>query len=195
MSTFVHTSSHSHLTKSLNECPRWECKPTLKEHASQLSTVLKEKTLQLSPTLKDGIVSRNNACHVESCISVKAESHERLNRCDSVAGRLAWMTGAWATSVCVFKHSATMNQERVCSSLRERRQNEEILPNSSNYVFKRAILSPQLSTGCQILNMFEVNRWSNSTIQSPRLTAACSHERLHRRCSFSNGIAAIQSLV
>ncbi len=60
---------------------------------------------------------------------------------------------------CVFKHSANVNQKRVCSPLRERRQNDEILPNFSNYLFKRAIQSPQLTTGRQIFNTFKVNHW------------------------------------
>ncbi len=86
-------------------------------------------------------------------------SHEWLDRCDSVADRLAWIGGSWPTSDCVFKHSATVNQKRVCSSLCDRRQNDEILPNSSNYSFKWAIQSLRLATDCQILNMFKVNGW------------------------------------
>ncbi len=35
--------------------------------------------------------------------------------------QISWIAGSWATSDCVFKHSATVNQRRACSSLYERR--------------------------------------------------------------------------
>ncbi len=99
-------------------------------------------------------------------------------------------------SKCVFKHSATVNQRRMCSSPRERWQNDDIFTNSNNYLFKRAIQLPQLATGCQILNIFQVNRWLlHSTTQLPQLAAVSLHERLCCWCSFSNGITVIQSFV
>ncbi len=104
----------------------------------------------------------------------KAHSHERLNHHDSVAGRLAWIASDWAISDCVFKHLATVNQKRVCSSLRERQQNNEILQNSSNYFFRRVIQSLQLTTGCQILNMFKVNHWLLRLCNSDAVTGNCS---------------------
>ncbi len=36
----------------------------------QLSPMLKEDASQLSPTSKDGTVSKNTATHIESCISM-----------------------------------------------------------------------------------------------------------------------------
>ncbi len=100
--------------------------------------------------------------------NIKARSHGRLNRRDSVATRLAWITGCWATSDCVFKHSATANWKRVCC------QNDKILPNSSNYLFKRTIQSLRLTTGCQILNTFKVNRWLLRHHNSVAATNSCA---------------------
>ncbi len=101
----------------------------------------------------------------------------------------------WATSDCVFKHSATVNRKRVCSSLREGWQNDETLSNSSNYLFKRAIQSLWLVTGCQILNKFKVNRWSLQLRNSVATKVAVHlHEWLRWWGSFSDWIAAILSL-
>ncbi len=104
---------------------------------------------------------------------LKAHSYEQLNHSDSVTGRLAWIAGSWATSDCVFKHSVTMNRKRVCSSLRKRWQNDEILQNSSNYLFRRAIQSSRLATGCQILNMFKVKCWLLRHRNSVAATGSC----------------------
>ncbi len=131
------------------------------------------------------------------CMFYKPCSRERLNHCDSNAGRLAWITGSWVTSDCKFKHSATVNQKRVCSSLCERRQNSEILPNSNNYLFKRAIQSLLLVTGCQILNMFKVNRWLLRLLNSITTTSSCVFTRATvllaflQRWNFGNSVAHV----
>ncbi len=129
-------------------------------------------------------------------IQTKARLHELLNHRDSVAGTLAWIASGWATSNCMFKHSATVNWKRVCSFLHKRQQNDEILPNSNNYLFKWSIQLPRLATGCKILNKFTVNRWFlrlRNSVAAPATVR--SHEWLHRWGYFSNGIVAIQLLM
>ncbi len=108
-----------------------------------------------------------------SSFPLKARSHERMNHRNSVASRLALITDNWATSDCVFQHSATVNRKRLWSSLCERRQNDEILPNSSNHLFKWAIPSLRQVTDCQILNMFKVNRWLPWLCNSVAATGSC----------------------
>ncbi len=120
---------------------------------------------------------------------LKARSHERLNHCDSVAGRLVWIAGRWAT-----KCSTTVNWKRVCSSLCERWQNDEILPNSSNCLFKQAIWVA--ATRNQLPNFEHVqSKLLGSATQSPQPAAVHSHQWLFRWHPFSDGIAAIQLLV
>ncbi len=103
-------------------------------------------------------MSRGQGQSEQATNLLKTHSCEWMNHRDSVTGRQARIADSWTTSDCVFQHSAIVNRKRLCSSLCERQQNNEIVPNSSNYLFKRAVQSLWLATGCQILNMVKVNR-------------------------------------
>ncbi len=61
-----------------------------------------------------------------------------------------WIAGGWATGDCMFKHSASVNQNgKMMKSCQ--------IP-ATTCSSERSIQSLQLLTGCQILNMFKVNR-------------------------------------
>ncbi len=118
--------------------------------------------------------SRTVFCSFLMCT---AFSEKLLNRRNSVAG-------GWVTSDCVFQHSATVNRKRLYSSLREQLQNDKILPNSSNYLFKRAIQLLRLATRYQILNSFKVNRWLLRLRNSFAVTGSCTFTRATASLAF-----------